>query len=70
MELVELVRLGTPALVLGMLLLLERINGKVNDIQGDVRELRHNITWKDTCDARHEEINRRLGAVDRVSRGG
>ena len=65
MELVALVKMGMPVLVLGMLVLLERINGKVNEIQNDVRDIRHNITWRDTCDARHEEINRRFGALGR-----
>ncbi len=65
MEIIELVKLGTPVLVLGMLLLLERINTKVNIIQDDVRRIRHGITWQDTCNARHDEINRRLLRLER-----
>ncbi|MHB9030985.1 MAG: hypothetical protein ACYC9O_19620 [Candidatus Latescibacterota bacterium] len=64
MELIELVKMGTPLLVLGMLLFLERIDAKVNGIQEDVREIRRGITWQDTCNARHEEVNRRFGRIE------
>jgi len=63
-ELIELVKLGTPLLVLGMLLFLERIETKVNGIQEDIREIRRGITWQDVCNARHEEINRRFEHVE------
>lgn len=60
MEVLELVKLGTPVLVLGMLLFLERINATVTGIKDDVRRIREGIIWQDTCTARHEEINRRF----------
>jgi len=67
----ELVRYGTPLLVLGMLVFLERINAKMDAIQEDVQEIRRGITWNDTCEARHEEINRRLSRLERrVLNGG
>jgi len=70
-ELMELVRYGTPLLVLGMLVFLERINAKMDAIQEDVQEIRRGITWNDTCEARHEEINRRLSRLERrVLNGG
>lgn len=65
MEPIELVRLGTPALILGMLVYLERINAAINDIRKDVDDIRRNITWMDTCEAKHAEINRRLDKVER-----
>lgn len=65
MELLGLVKFGTPLLVLGMLVFLERINEKVNTIQEDVREIKQGITWQDTCNAKHEEINRRLAHLER-----
>lgn len=63
MELLDVVKLGTPVLVLGMLLFLERINTRVGLIQDDIREIKSGITWQDTCNARHEEINRRFGQL-------
>jgi len=63
-ELLELVRYGTPVLVLGMLVFLERINAKMDTIREDIQEIKAGITWSDTCAARHEEINRRLDAVE------
>ena len=65
MELLGLVKFGTPLLVLGMLLFLERINSKVNTIQEDVQEIKRGITWQDTCMAKHEEINRRFSHLER-----
>ena len=64
MEVLDLVKLGTPVLVLGMLLFLERINAKVDGIQEDIREIKSGITWQDTCNARHEEINRRFELLE------
>ena len=66
MELLGLVKFGTPLLILGMLLLLEKINSKVNSIQEDVQEIKEGITWQDTCIAKHEEINRRLAQLERI----
>ena len=65
MELLELIRHGTPVLVLGMMLFLERINQKVGAIREDVQEIKNEITWHETCQAKHEEINRRLDAIER-----
>ena len=65
MELLGLIKFGTPLLILGMLLLLESINVKVKNIQEDVQEIKKGITWQDTCIAKHEEINRRLAQLER-----
>jgi len=65
MELTELIKLGTPALVLGILVFLERINATVNAIRDDVNEIRRGMMWNDTCEAKHEEINRRLERIER-----
>ena len=67
MEIVNFTLYGTPVLILGMLLFLERINTKVSAIQEDVHEVKRNITWHDTCMAKHEEINRRLERIERFS---
>ena len=67
MELLTLIKSGTPALVLGMLLFLERIHSKINVIQDDVREIKKGITWKDTCNERHDDVDRRLSNLERLS---
>ena len=64
MDLIGLIKMGTPVLILGMILFLERIEVQVKEIQKDVREIRRGITWQDTCNARHEEINRRFAFID------
>jgi len=71
LEVLGLVKFGTPLLVLGMLIFLERINEKVNTIRGDVQEIKQGMTWQDTCTAKHDEINRRLAHLERrVLNGG
>ena len=60
MNLLVLLKFGTPVLVMGMLLFLERINAKLNSIQEDVHEIKGGITWSDTCNAIHVEVNRRF----------
>ena len=65
MEILGLVKLGTPVLILGMLLFLERINLKVNTIQEDVQEIKKGITWSDTCTVIHKEVNRRFERLEK-----
>ena len=65
MELTALLQSGMPVLVIGMLVVLERIHSKVNDIQEDVRDIKQSITWKDTCNERHDEVGRRLANLER-----
>ena len=65
MELTALIQSGTPVLVIGMLIVLERIHSKVNDIQDDVRDIKQRITWKDTCNERHDQVGRRLANLER-----
>ena len=64
MEILGLVKLGTPLLVLGMLVFLERINEKVSGIREDVQEIKQGMIWQDTCSAKHEEINRRFTNIE------
>lgn len=64
MEILGFLRFGTPVLILGILLFLERINSKVNAIKEDVEEIKDGITWSSTCTAIHDEVNRRLGRIE------
>ena len=58
---------GTPLLVLGMLIFLERIHTIIIVIQEDVSEIKKGITWKETCRERHEDVDRRLANLERNS---
>ncbi len=69
-EMIDFLRLGTPALVLGMIVMLERIDSKIRALSEDVQELKAVITRQDTCAARHEEINRRFVHIEREISGG
>ncbi|MCE5248978.1 hypothetical protein LLG96_02030 [bacterium] len=68
-ELLTLVSTGTPLLVLGMLLFLERIHTKISVIQDDVREIKEGITWKDTCEQKHCDIERRIERLEHALNG-
>ncbi len=66
MELLALVKDGMPILVLGMLIYLIRINDRVKAVAEDVAKIKDSITWADTCDQRHEELERRVGNAERA----
>jgi len=61
-EFLAFIKYSTPVLVLAMLIYLERIRVTLDTIREDVTSLKKGVTWSDTCDARHEEINRRFAA--------
>jgi hypothetical protein len=64
MELLDLVDKGMPVLVFGLLIYIARIDSKIKDIVEDISQIKKSITWADTCNERHKEINRRLGILD------
>lgn len=67
MELIDLATKGTPFLLLGLLVAVVRLIDQVKNMSKDVQSIKDNITWGDTCDERHEVINRRLSALERVT---
>ena len=64
MEFLPLLKNSTPLLILGILIFLERIRGTMAAIREDIAELKDGVTWSDVCNARHEEINRRLERLE------
>lgn len=65
LELLNMLNENTPILLLiGILILLVRIQGSVKTLAEELSELKKGITWGDTCNARHEEINRRLSKLE------
>lgn len=68
LELLKMLNENTPILLLvGILFLLVRIQGTVKTLADEITELKNGITWGDTCNARHDEINRRLAKVEKAS---
>ncbi len=66
MELLALVKDGMPILVLGMLVYIIRIDERVKAIADDIAKIKKSITWADTCDERHEALERRMGNAERA----
>jgi hypothetical protein len=66
MDLLALIKDGTPMLMLGMLIYVIRIDERVKTIAEDIAKIKKSITWADTCDERHEAIDRRLGNAERA----
>ncbi len=67
MELVDLAAKGTPFLLLGLLVAVIRLIDQVKSLSKNVEHISDNITWADTCDERHDELNRRVGNLERVT---
>lgn len=44
-------------------------NRRINDIQSDVKELKHGKRWTETCDAKHVEVDRRLNRIEDKFKG-
>ena len=65
MELLELIDKGTPYLLIAFGVLIERLRQNVAQIGDDVEEIKKGITWGDTCKVKHDEIERRLRALEK-----
>jgi len=69
MELLQLIPYGTPVLVLGMIVFLVRIDGLVRDLREDVRSMKDNVVYRDTCDVTHRATDRRLERLEHCANG-
>ena len=65
LELLRFVNLGTPMLVLGMLLYLDRINSKVNSIREDMQEIKDGMIWNDRYMSDHQAIIERVYKLEK-----
>jgi len=87
-------RYGPTALVMVVLLMMERFRGeqkimqndrqslqkalevdkeafedKLKELKADIDDVKGSITWSDTCEAKHKEIDRRLDRVEHAANG-
>ena len=65
MELLGLINDGQPILILGLIIMVDRLRTQVTKLSTDVDGIKKKITWGDTCNERHDEIDRRLGVLER-----
>ncbi len=64
--LAEFVKYGTPGVLL-VLIITNVVQIIMMQQQGKaIKDIKNSITWKDTCDERHETINRRIERIENL----
>ncbi len=69
MDLVALIEYGTPVLIIGMMLMLVRLDSLVSTLRDDVKEIRANSVYQITCDARHDAVGSRIARLEYLNNG-
>jgi len=69
MELLPLINYGTPVLLLGLIVLYARMSSRMDDIREDVRDIKLNKPWSDTCVKTQEGFDRRISRIETVLNG-
>ena len=64
MEILPLIGYGTPVLLLGLIVLYARMSSQMDDIREDVRDIKKNKPWSDTCLKVQEGFDRRLSRIE------
>ena len=64
-EMVVVMQYSTPVLILFLLFYVGKVDSKMDEIKEDMKEIKSGITWGDTCRRTHEDIDRRLGTLER-----
>jgi len=60
MALTEFVKYGTPLMLFALVILSVYQATCIKQLQHELSELKKSITWGDTCNDRHKDIDRRL----------
>lgn len=69
MPLAELLKYGTPAMLLALVILNVYQATVIAQLRKEMSDMKNSITWGDTCNTKHEEINRRLDRLERLENG-
>ena len=64
MEFITLIQYGTPVILLGLIISNVYLKQAVKNLQEDVRDIKTGITWGDTCEQKHTEVDRRLERLE------
>ena len=73
LSIIQILNAGTPSILLvGIIIYLVRYKDQLDMFRGSIDELKHSfndakdrITWKDTCESMHADIDRRLDTLER-----
>lgn len=70
-ELAPFIAESTPILLLGVIIAFVWLNGllssmskQFNDMRDDIAKIKERVTFTDTCNARHKEVDRRLEKLE------
>jgi len=66
------IQYGTPGLLLILIVICAIMMVLIKDIKNDIADMRDPVTgvrWNDTCNAKHDEINRRLERLEAKMNG-
>lgn len=69
MELLPMISYGTPVLLLGLIVLYARMSSQMDDIREDVRDMKRNKPWSDTCLKTQEGFDRRILRIETFLNG-
>jgi hypothetical protein len=68
MEPLDLLKMGgTPVLLVGIIVWLERLRSAVAGLTKTLAEVKDGMVWKDTCGKTHKEVDRRLDRLERAT---
>lgn len=67
---------GAPILMIVLVVLMvyvimsiREVKNTVHELRETVKDVRNSITWSDTCNERHEDIDRRLDRLETIMNG-
>lgn len=76
MDIIQLLKYGSPGILLGLIILRTTQGNKIDElcrsierIEKSLEDMKNSITWGDTCEKLHAEINRRLERVENRQNG-
>ena len=70
MEVIGLIKLGTPFILLGILYYLAQLTPIIKNIKSDIGEIKEGMVWEKTCDAHRDALDGRIKALERAGKGG
>ena len=63
-EALLLLQQGSPLFLIGLLISVVKLTTIIKSLQEDVREIKNGAVWAGECNARHDEVNRRLKRLE------
>lgn len=64
MDIVTLIRYGTPIILLGLIISNVRLNVVVSSLVESMKDMKNNVVWTDRYDEHSDNIGGRLGRLE------